>query len=390
MDVRLLAAVTACSLEGVNVARLCRELGVSRKTFYKWRARFAEEGMAGLEERSSRPRTSPGRVDPDVEDEIVGWRRRLADAGLDCGPASIRYHLGAAGRDRPPSEATIWRVLVRRGLVVPQPRRRPRSAWRRFEAPAPNELWQIDATAWVLADATPVEILNIIDDHSRVAVAARAMATVTSERAWRAFWAATRDWGVPRGCLSDNGLAFSGRLRGFAVHFERRLREAGIVAITARPHHPQTCGKVERFQQTEKRWLAANGPYRSLEELQADLDRFRRHYNEVRPHRAAGRRPPIERWRATPAVVPDGRPVPAPPRRTRSVVRDNGVVIARPWRFALGVAYAGAEAEIVYDDRHAAIYVDGQLVRSAPIDPGRTYQASGKRRGGRRQPRRYQ
>src|SRR5680860_227578 len=320
MDVRLIAAVTAGSLEGVNVARVCAERGVSRKTFYKWRRRFLAEGLEGLEPRSRRPGSSPGRLDVEVEDEIVRLRKELAGLGLDHGAESIRWHLSRVSRARVPSVATIWRVLVRRGQVTPQPQKRPKVSLRRFEASQPNELWQIDATAWSLADDTGVEIVNIIDDHSRVAIVSRAVVSTTSAAAWAAFADAIERWGLPLGCLSDNGLAFSGRLRDVEVLFEANLRQAGIRPITARPYHPQTCGKVERFQQTLKKWLRVHDPFATIAALQVSLDEFRDYYNHHRPHRSIGRIPPYQRWAGSPKATGDHAPLPSPNPRRRSHV----------------------------------------------------------------------
>ncbi len=231
--------------------------------------------MAGLEERSRRPHHSPARISPVVEDAIVELRKRLAEEGLDAGAGTIRWHLCREGTVRPPAEATIWRVLVRRGFVVPEPRKRPKSSLRRFEASAPNEWWQIDATDWALADGTGVEIINLVDDCSRLCPESRAVPTTTTEAAWEAFKTGVGRYGWPAGCLSDNGLAFSGRLRGCEVFFETQLRAGGVRPITARPYHPQTCGKVERFQQTLKKWLRARSGAASMAELQAQLEEFR-------------------------------------------------------------------------------------------------------------------
>ncbi|HLI57509.1 MAG TPA: helix-turn-helix domain-containing protein [Actinomycetota bacterium] len=243
MDVRLLAAISE-ELDGLNTAALCRERGISRKTFYKWKARFKAEGLAGLEPRSRRPHHSPDRVSDRTEDLIIEMRKRLKDQGFDAGPATIRYHLRYRGLPTVPSESTIWRVLRRRGFVTLQPQKRPRTTYRRFEADLPNECWQIDATHWSFLDGRQVEIINIIDDHSRLAVANRAVKVTTSPEAWMAFIEGAQRFGMPLRCLSDNGLAFSGRLRGFQVFFEAQLKEAGVRSITSRPFHPQTCGKV--------------------------------------------------------------------------------------------------------------------------------------------------
>ena len=326
MDVRLLAAVSG-ELNGLNVAALCREHGISRKTFYKWRTRYTTDGLDGLQARSRRPLRSPTRFGDHVEDAIVECRKKLLSDGFDAGAASIAWHL--RGRVSPvPSEATIWRILTRRGFVVPQPRKRPRRAWKRFEAAWPNECWQIDATHWAVR-GRPAEIINIVDDHSRLLVASVALPTTTSEAARETFSAGVARWGLPTRCLSDNGLAFSGRLRGLEVYFETQLRAVGVRPVNSRPFHPQTCGKVERFHQTLKKWLRAQRPPAvTLAELQAQLDTFAEHYNRHRPHRAIGRATPYQRWSAQLPATPTGT-IPAPPtRRLHATVDHNGIAKA--------------------------------------------------------------
>ena len=227
-----------------NVSEVCRDEGVSRSVFYKWAARVRAEGMDGLEERSRRPHTSPQQTSVEVEDEVVRWRKELGDAGLDHGATSIHWHLTRQGDvDRVPSVATIHRILVRRGLVAPQPHKAPKATWRRFEAAAPNELWQIDHTDWVIATGA-VKIFNIVDDHSRVAISSRAVTRATSEEAWRTYGQGAQIWGLPAGNLSDNGLCFSGKVRHAEVFFEAQLRDAGVQPIT---------GLAEAIQQTLKR-----------------------------------------------------------------------------------------------------------------------------------------
>ena len=290
MDVRLRAAVAD---DAVSVAALCRELRISRQTFYKWRARYRAEGLAGLEARSRAPRSSPQRVSAATEERIIELRKHLDELGVDAGPGTIQWHLGRAGQRLVPSEATIWRVLVRRGFVVPEPRKRPNTSWQRFVADRPNELWQTDFIEWVVADhSRVVHVLSFLDDHSRVALRCRAVPVATTDAAWETFSQAAACWGLPLGQLSDNGLCFSGKLRGVQVAFETHLRAAGVKPITSRPYHPQTCGKVERFHQTLKKWLRRKPLAADLDELQAQLDRFVDYYNHHRPHRSIGRRVP--------------------------------------------------------------------------------------------------
>lgn len=378
MDVRLAVAVTGGK---INVAAFCHLHGISRDTFYRWRNRYLEEGLGGLEPRSSAPKTSPGRVSDAVEDAIVALRKELDEAGLDAGAATIQWHLGRRGLRAVPSQATIWRVLVRRGFVVPEPRKRPKSSLRRFEAAAPNELWQADATKWVIA-LGQVEILTFLDDHSRLVVASRAVLTATTENTWETFRAAVEVWGLPSGHLSDNGLNFSGRLRGYEVAFEINLRAAGVRPITSRPYHPQTCGKIERFHQTLKKWLRRQRLARDLAELQAQLDTFIAYYNAHRPHRGIGRVTPLERWSATPKTINAGLALPAPQRTSTAVVDHRGQLQVRPWVIHVGVDHAGRTAHLMIDDTHAAVFIARRLVRHLELDHTRRYQPSGLPRGG--------
>jgi transposase InsO family protein len=379
--------IAAVATDGpVNVSALARELGVAPKTIRLWRRRFAAEGLSGLEERSRRPHRSPQQTPLEVEELVVSLRKQLAEAGLDNGPQTIVWHL-AQRLEQPPSSATVWRILVRRGFVVPAPNKRPRSTYRRFEAAAPNERWQIDATEWFLRDGRRVEIVNIVDDHSRLVVGARAVHTTTTDNAWETFSTAIGRWGLPLCCLSDNGLAFSGKLRGMEVAFEKKLRAAGIRPATARPHHPQTCGKVERFQQTEKKWLRARRRARTLQELQAQLDAFCDYYNDHRPHAGIGRVTPRARWDATPPLSNPGVALSAPVRRARVRVNPRGLIAPEPWVISLGVEFAGLEADVTIEGLHVVVFIDGDLIRHLILDPSRPYQPSGRRRGGPKRPR---
>lgn len=379
MDLRLMAAVSS-SERVLDVAKLCREHRISRKTFYKWRKRYREEGLAGLEERSRRPKRSPARVSAAVEDEVVRLRKQLSEEGLDAGAATIRWHLQRRGlRDRSlPSESTVWRVLVRRGFVKPEPKKKPKKAWRRFTAAFPNECWQIDATQWTLADGTTVEIVNVLDDHSRLAVASLAVMVTTCVNAWMAFSRAVARFGLPWRCLSDNGLAFSGKLRGYEVTFEANLRAAGIQAVTARPFHPQTCGKVERFQQTLKKWLSARDLPETLEDLQELLDAFVAYYNFERPHRGIDRRTPHEAWSATPRVAGNPQIPPAPTRRIEARVTSRGCVELNHYVIHLGIEHRGKNAVVFIDETTANVFIDNAFVRHVELDPSRRYQPSGR------------
>jgi transposase InsO family protein len=375
METRLLAVFTA-GLKSVSVSGLCAELGISRQTFYKYRRRFEAEGPAGLAERSRRPHRSPGMIPAGLEDEIVRLRKELP---LDHGAQTIAYHLDRAGW-RVPSVSTIHRALVRRGLVEPQPQKRPRSAWRRFEWPAPNGAWQIDATQWVLAGGKEVWIMDLIDDHSRVLLAARVAKTPSGQAAWDAFCDASSRWGLPAHVMSDNGTCFTGRfLSGFKVDFERDLAALGIRHIRSTPGHPQTCGKIERSHQTTKRWLARQRPARTITELQAQLDDWLVFYNQQRPHRALQGAVPAERWAASPPDQP-GTPIPEPPRAELRLVFKgrvswNGTIIG------VGGEHTGRRLLVTSRHNHLAIFSEHGLVRRLVIDPSRRYEPTGRPRG---------
>jgi len=386
MDVRLVAAISG-RLPELNVAGFCRSVGISRETFYKYRRRFAERGIAGLEPRSRAAQRFPRKMPAEVEEAVVALRKELVDGGLDAGPGSIQYHLGRRGSvNLVPSEATIWRILARRGFITHQPQKRPKAAGRRFEAAAPNERWQGDVTEWVVADhTTTVEIINFLDDHSRVWIRGLAVESATVESTWEAFVQGVQRWGVPAGFLSDNGLVFSGKLHGFEVAFEANLRAAGVVQVTSSPGHPQTCGKVERFQQTLKKWLRKQPLAANLAELQTQLDTFADYYNQQRPHRGIGRITPLQRWQATPPISALSGSLPARLRRADTVVDDRGVVRVQQWRIHVGVTHADQPAHVLIDDTTAAVFINHELVRYLPLDHTHSYQPSGLPR--RRRPR---
>jgi transposase InsO family protein len=398
MPMKLMAAVMAfVAGEAMNVSAVCREAGVTRQTFYKYVARCRVEGVAGFEPRSRRPHTCPQATPVEVEDVVVAWRKQLTDAGLDHGATTIQWHLGrdVSFEGVVPSVATVHRILGRRGFVLPAPQKRPKGSWHRFEAPAPNEWWQIDAMDWTIATGL-VQVFNLLDDHSRVACRSQAVLEATSEAAWDAFGVAAQQWGLPAGVLSDNGLCFSGRLRGFEVLFEARLRDLGIRPFTGRPYHPQTTGKVERFQQTLKKWLRhqdrVHGLARDLTDLQARLDTFVAYYNQERPHQGIGRVTPLSRWQATTPAAPADRPLPHPQPRARAqawqvTANDAGVAVVDGLRIHIGAPWARCELTVIVDADHATVFHDTQLVRYLHLDRSRRYQPSGQPRGGPRQPR---
>lgn len=372
--------VTAVVVEGRSKSEVARDYRVSRRWVITLVQRFLAEGEVALVPRSRRPHTSPRRTPRQLEDEIVALRKELDRDGHDAGPATIGYHLQQR-HGHAPAVSTIWRILKDRGFITPQPHKRPRSSWTRFVAEMPNERWQTDITHWRLANGREVEILNIIDDHSRLCPASRTLAVFKADDVTATFTEAGAGYGFPATLLSDNGAVFTAGPRGGGrVSLELALLARGIVFAHSRPYHPQTCGKVERFHQTVKKWLDHQPRARSVPALQAQLDRFRAYYNDVRPHRALGRRTPSSAFAARPKAAPTGKPVdPGHYRVRHDKIDDSGVITlrhnSRLHHIGLGRRHAGTRVLVLAHDLHIRVLTEhGELLRELRLDPARDYQ----------------
>jgi transposase len=219
--------VDAVVLERRSPTELAREHGISRRWIHKLVKRFKEGGYAALEPRSRRPLSCSHQTSPEVQAKVLQLRQELVDAGHDAGPETIAHHLtGELGSV--PSVATLWRILKRNGLITPQPHKRPKSSFIRFEAKLPNETWQMDATPWQLANASPVEILNFLDDNSRVLINSTSFATVKAADVVQAFYSGSNRFGLPASVLSDNAAVFTAKSRGGKVLLELELERQGI------------------------------------------------------------------------------------------------------------------------------------------------------------------
>ncbi len=376
--------VTAVLVERRPKAAVARDYGVSRRWVHELVRRFLADGEEGLEPRSRRPRASPHRVLEALEQEIVELRTLLRDEGLDAGAHTIAVHL-TRHHGTAPAVSTIWRVLSRRGFVSPQPQKRPKSSFCRFEAQMPNERWQADITHWALEDGTDVEILNALDDHSRFLVASDARVVFKAADVVGSFHQAAAVHGLPASLLTDNGAVFTAAPRGGGrCAIELEADRLGISLHHSSPYHPQTCGKVERFHQTLKRWLAKRPRARTITELQAQLDRFRAYYNEVRPHRAIGRRTPAEAFAARPKAAPSGLQVPVHCRVRRDRIdRGGGVTLrhdSRLHHIRVGRRHAGKRVLMLVAGLEVRIVnEDGELLRELVLDPSRDYQPMGGR-----------
>lgn len=370
--------VDAVVLEGRSVRDVARAHGLSKTWIYELIGRFRVGGYEALEPRSRRPSSCPHETPRELVEEVLRLRRELGDAGHDCGPATIRYHLATDRRDVP-SRATIWRILKRHGLIVPQPQKRPVCSRIRFEADLPNEMWQADITAWQLADGQPAEILNLIDDHSRLLLGSDAYQRVKAADVVASFHKAAQLHGLPYSLLSDNGAVFTGASRRGKVLLESELERLGVAFKNSRPYHPQTCGKVERLHQTLKRYLAKQTPPATIPELQAQLDTFAHYYNNIRPHRALGGQTPLQAYSARIKARPAGAPAAAYLRVRQDKVDKTGRVTlryaSRLYHIGLGRAHKGRVVKLLVADRDIRV-IDhhGQLIRQLTLDPTRDYQ----------------
>lgn len=371
--------VDAVVQEGRSYREVARAHGVSKSWVAKVLARYRAGGLEALDPRSRAPRTIPHRTPVELEDEIVTLRKELADLGVDAGAATIAYHLALRHEQRP-SVSTIWRVLRRRGFVTPQPHKRPKSSWVRFEADLPNERWQSDVTHWHLSDGVEVEIINVIDDHSRLAVAARVVERATAAEALAVLLQAGTRWGLPAALLTDNGCVYTTWHRGGPNVMQTELLALGIEFRHSRPYHPQTCGKVERFHQTMKTFLAKQDPSASVEELQAQVDRFVTYYNEVRPHRARGRVTPLVAFEARDKARPSGPRIAigAGVRVRRDRIDKGGKLTLRHrtrlHHIGVGHAHKGKRVIMLIDGLDRVLSEDGELLRQLTLDPTRNYQ----------------
>ena len=390
--------ITAVLVEGQPVAEVATRYGVHRAWIYKLLARYREEGELAFEPRSRRPKATPTATAPVVVELVLALRKQLAEQGLDAGADTIGWHLTHHHRTQL-SRATINRILVRAGAVIAEPAKRPKSSYIRFEASMPNETWQSDFTHYRLAgpDSTPggasegeVEVISWLDDHSRYALHVSAHRRVTGPIVLATFTQTVAQHGIPASTLTDNGMVYTTRFaggRGGRNHLEHELRRLNIVQKNSRPGHPTTCGKVERFQQTLKKWLRAQPEQpATLTDLQALLEQFQDEYNHRRPHRSLPRR-------STPATAYAARPKAAPDtdRSTDTHDRVRGDKISKAGNVTLRIAgrlrhigvgrtYAGTYVILLVEDLNVRVInaATGELLRELTIDPRRDYQPTGR------------
>ena len=288
---------------GLTPTQAALRFGLSRRHLHRLLARFKAGGLEALEQGSRRAKSNPRAITQEIRDEIIRLRTHLLAQGLDAGAASIAWHL-LQSNQRSPALSTIWRILKAEGLVTPQPKKRPKAYIQRFEAVQPNETWQSDFTHWHLADGSDVEIINWLDDHSRLLLSCTVFNAITGKIVIGTFNDARSQYGTPFSTLTDNGNVYTARFVKGKNGFEYLLSELEIVQKNGSPAHPQTQGKIERFHQTLKKWLSQQSPAKDLKELQRQLDEFRNVYNTQRPHRALEMKTPQQSYEATIKATP--------------------------------------------------------------------------------------
>jgi transposase InsO family protein len=361
----------------LTVTDAALEYGISRRQLHRLLARYRQGGLDAVEPRSKRPHTNPAATPDTVRDRIVALRRWLTSNGLDAGPVTIAWHLEQE-RLPVPSSSTIRRILHSAGLITPEPRKRPKSSYIRFEAARPNETWQSDFTHWRLADGTDIEILNWLDDHSRYLLSCTAHRPVTGDDVVATFLATTDEHGIPASTLTDNGRVYTARFGGGRNAFEYLLPLLGTTQKNGSPGHPQTQGKIERFRQTLKRWLAAKPAATTLPELQHQLNDFRTHYNEHRPHRSNDRTTPGTAYRATPKALPSAARE-GHFRLRYDHVGDNGKMslrrAGRMHHLGIGVEHRGKRILALIDETTVTIvHLDtAEIIATNTINPERSY-----------------
>lgn len=384
--------ITAITKQGLTQAEAARTYGLSPGWVSRLMTRHRLEGDAAFEPRSRRPHTTPGAVPEEVVDLIVRLRKELSDAGLDAGPETIAWHL-AQHHSVVTSRSTISRHLAKAGLVTPEPKKRPKSSYIRFEAAMPNETWQSDFTHHRLADETDVEIISWLDDCTRYALHVSGHHRVTGPIVTMTFRETAGQHGVPASTLTDNGMVYTVRLaggRGGRNTFETELRRLHVVQKNSRPGHPTTCGKVERFQQTMKKWLRAQPAQpATINELQVLLDAFVEEYNHRRPHRSLPHRAtPAGRYNTLPKAVPGETRDPDTHDRVRHdrvdkagsvTIRHNG----RLHHIGVGRTYEGTCVILLVQDLHIRVVnaITGELLRDLILNPNTDYQPTGAPKG---------
>lgn len=364
--------------DGLTPTQTALRFGVSRTWIYKLLARYKAGGLEALEPGSRRPKGNPRALSPDTRSAIIRLRTDLLAQGLDAGAASIAWHL-SEGELHTPALSTIWRILKAQGLVTPQPKKRPKAYITRFEAVQPNETWQSDFTHWRLKDGRDVEIINWLDDHSRLLLHCTVYKAVTGKIVIDTFNECRSEYGTPFSTLTDNGNVYTARFVKGKNGFEYLLSELEIVQKNGSPAHPQTQGKIERFHQTLKKWLLEQEVAQDLKELQRQLDEFRTIYNTQRPHKALEMRTPQSCYEATVKATPKEAKDKEHYRVRHDSVDQFGKLSLRRagkmHHLGVGIDHHFKKVYVIVDHYKVSVVEkkSGEILSQHIIEPSRTY-----------------
>lgn len=327
--------VTLARQDGANVRRLCERFSISPQTGYKWLARFKEQGEKGLADQSRRPRTSPRQTCETLEQEVLAVRQ----AHPSWGGRKIRARLLEQGVKSVPSASTITAILRRHGSLAAA--ERAQHAWQRFQAEAPNDLWQMDFKGAVPLSQGVCHPLTVLDDHSRFSLGVLACGNQQTATVQACLTQIFRRYGLPRKILQDNGSPWGGDEHGFTPLTVWMIR-LGISPRHSRPYHPQTLGKDERFHRTLKAELLGGPSFTNLAECQRRFETWRQSYNFERPHQALGLKTPASCYRDSPRSFPEQLPaIEYGPEDHVRKVQANGKVSFQNRELTLPKAFRG-------------------------------------------------
>jgi len=372
--------VLSITNQNLAVKDVAAKYNISERRIYQLLAKYPVGGITAIEPASRKPKNNPNRTPPATRVKIVELRILLADQGLDNGATTIAWHLTQQGI-QPPAISTIWRILKQAGLVTPQPKKKPKAYLQRFEADQPNETWQSDFTHWRLEDGTDIKILNWLDDHSRYLLSCTAHKPVNGVDVVETFKACINEYGVPYSTLTDNGTVYTARFVKGRNQFEHLLRTLSVRQKNGSPGHPQTQGKIERFHQTQKRWLAGQPKAQNIHELQIQLDNFSHIYNHQRPHKAVGHKTPHQAYESTIKALPEGEGITAHYRVRFDTVDQFGKLTLRRHgkvhHLGVGKIHAKMPVVMLVDETDVTVTHErtGEVLSTHVIDDNRNYWA---------------
>jgi transposase InsO family protein len=370
-----------------SLSSVAREMGVSRKTAYKWVTRYRVDPMMSMVDRSRRPHRSPGRVDSSIEAQVLAWRdahrwgprkihRCMRDASSSSSSSSSASSSSSSSSSSSalPSMRTVATILRRHGRIEPVTSSTDAPATQRFERGEPNELWQMDHKGPVEIARQRYTPLVVLDDHSRYCLSLHPTADKGMLTAWEHLWDLFGEVGLPEAILSDNAFSAAVGLSWM----DARLVRLGIAPLHGRPYHPQTQGKVERLNGTINRELIDFGARCDcLANFCCDGERWRRTYNTIRPHESLGDEPPASRWKPSPRVRPTMLPdVSYPADAILRKVTQVGDVYYKGRRILVGRSLERQHVRLEERDHHVAVYYGWKPVRILSHDqlgPARSY-----------------